>query len=229
MEFLSDIELYYSSPENFGKEIKLNGDELKHAVLVMRHKLNDNLFITNGAGKIFYCKITKIEKGCLILSPEKTFNYFNKFENIYFCIPKLKSSERFEFALEKCVELGITNIIIFISKRTISESIKLERWNKIALSAMKQSLRSFLPKISFVDSVQSIILLSGYKLIFDQKSKRNFKSLNIVPSEKYYFLFGPEGGFDNEELKLFDNGHIYNLTENRLRTETAIIKCASLL
>ena len=229
MEFLSDIELYYSSPENFGKEIILTGDELKHAVLVMRHRLNDKLFITNGVGKINYCKIVKIEKGYLILSPEKTFNYCNNFKNIYFCIPKIKNPERFEFALEKSVELGITNFIIFISKRTISKSINLERLNKIALSAMKQSLRSYLPKISVVDSVQSIKLLSGYKLIFDQKSKRNFKSLNIVPSEKYYFLFGPEGGFDNEELRLFENEYKYNLNENRLRTETAIIKCASLL
>ena len=74
-------------------------------------------------------------------------------KNIFFCIPKLKYSDRFEFALEKCTELGITNFIIFDSERSIHKSDKKERWEKIVLSAMKQSLRSYLPNITVINSL----------------------------------------------------------------------------
>ncbi len=229
MDYLSDIELYYSLPENCGEEIILTDDEFKHAFRVMRHRLGDILFITNGEGKIFSAKIVETSKEQFKLSLEKTFTYINNFDNIHFCIPKLKNPERFEFALEKCVELGITNFLIFESERTISTSSKLERWNKIALSAMKQSLRSFLPKISLIDSVKLINELAGEKIIFDQKSENQFGNLKRNPKENFYFLFGPEGGFTEKELQLFDKQQIFKLTENRLRSETAIIKCASML
>ena len=229
MDYLSDIELYYSLPENCEKEIILTGDEFKHAFRVMRHRLGDILFITNGEGKIFSAKIVETSKEQLILSPEKTLIYINNFNNIHFCLPKLKNPERFEFAIEKCVELGITNFLIFESERTISASSKLERWNKIALSAMKQSLRSFLPKISLIDSVQSINELAGEKIIFDQKSEKQFSKFERNPNYNYYFLFGPEGGFTDKEIQLFNKQQLFKLAENRLRSETAIIKCASML
>ncbi len=229
MDYLSDIELYYSLPENCGEEIILTGDEFKHAVRVMRHRLGDKLFITNGEGKIFTAKIVETSMERLTLSLEETFNYKNKFENIYFCLPKLKNPERFEFALEKSVELGITNFIIFESERTISKSSKLERWNKIALSAMKQSLRSYLPKISLIDSVESIIKLAGERIIFDQKSENRFSDFENNPEKNYNFLFGPEGGFTEAELRLIGKEQIFKLADNRLRSETAIIKCAAML
>ncbi len=229
LEFLSDIELYYSPPVYCGAEISLTTDEFRHAVKVMRHRPGDELFVTNGEGKIFSGKISTIEKEALRLSAEKTFTYKNKFENIYFCLPKLKNPERFEFALEKCVELGITNFIIFESYRTISKSSKTERWNKIALSAMKQSLRSFLPKIEINGTLNSIKDLSGEKIIFDQKAETYLFDFKNNPEKNFYFIFGPEGGFANEEFKLFQESQVYKLAENRLRSETAIIKCASML
>ena len=67
------------------------------------------------------------------------------------------------------------------------------------------------------------------KIIPDQNSEKKISELKINPEEKYYFIFGPEGGFTNEEQELFNKNNFYSLADNRLRTETAVIKCASIL
>lgn len=230
LEHLSNIELFYSKPGNFKQsEIILEGDEYHHAVKVMRHHIGDEIFVTNGEGKIFNGNIIDILKDTLSVSIEKEFIYKNKFSGITFCLPKLKSPERFEFALEKCAELGITDFVIFESERTISKSSKTDRWNKILLSAMKQSLQSFLPAISTVNSIEEIKTMDGEKLVFEQNTKNIFRGLPKDITGNYYFLFGPEGGFSQKELKIFGDDELYKLADNRLRSETAIIKCAALL
>jgi 16S rRNA (uracil1498-N3)-methyltransferase len=194
----------------------------------MRHSVGDEIYVTNGYGKIFLTETKDIDKNSLTAVVKKVFDYENKMGNIFFCVPKLRYSDRFEFALEKCTELGITNFIIFDSERAIHKSDKKERWEKIVLAAMKQSLRSYLPEIT-VNSLKNIYNLDGNKIILEQNSGKRISQLKINPEEKYYFIFGPEGGFTNEELELFNKNDFYSLADNRLRTETAVIKCASIL
>ena len=69
----------------------------------------------------------------------------------------------------------------------------------------------------------------GRKIGFEQNSSNKINNLKLIPDINYYFIFGPEGGLDKDELELFNPENIYNLAENRLRTETAIIKAACLL
>lgn len=226
---LSNIELFYSSPENIsGETISLTGNEFKHAVKVMRSKIGDTIYITNGYGLIFKTEILSIEKDNLSAKIVETIKTENRFENIFFCIPKLKNPDRFKFAIEKCVELGVTNFITFESKRTIAKGTNIKRWEKIALAAMKQSLRAYLPKIQLVNDLSNIAELNGEKIILEQKAENNFK-FNNDRGIKYYFVFGPEGGLTEDEIQLFEFEEIYTLSGNRLRSETAIIKVASLL
>ncbi|MEJ2506258.1 MAG: RsmE family RNA methyltransferase, partial [Ignavibacteriaceae bacterium] len=152
----------------------------------------------------------------------------NKFANICFCIPRLKNPERLKFSIEKCVELGVTNFILFNSERTISKFSKIERWKKIALSAIKQSLHAYLPQIKIVSSLDEISELTGEKILLDQNAKHKFIFSNRR-DKNYYFIFGPEGGLSEKEINLFEEAKIFSLGEYRLRSETAIIKCASLL
>jgi 16S rRNA (uracil1498-N3)-methyltransferase len=230
LEHLSNIELFYSKPENFRTDkIILEGDEFHHAVKVMRHHPGDEIFITNGEGKVFNGYINEILKDTLDVTIKKEFVYKNKFSGVTFCLPKLKSPERFEFALEKCAELGVTDFIVFESERTIAKSAKIERWRKILLSAMKQSLQSFLPTISTAESLREIKNMDGRKFIFEQNTENVFRGLPEDITGKYYFLFGPEGGFSLKELALFKDDEVLKLADNRLRSETAIIKCAALL
>jgi len=228
-QYLSNIELYYSADGIINNQILIEGEDFDHISKVMRHSEQDVLYITDGKGNIYESHINKINKNSLLAVPNKIYHYENFKQNIFFCIPKLKNSDRFEFALEKCVELGITNFIIFESRRTISRGNKTDRWNKILISAMKQSLRSYIPVIKSADSVKDIFSLNGGKIGFDQNSSNKISSLKIIPDINYYFIFGPEGGLDNDELGMFNPENIYNLAGNRLRTETAIVKAACLL
>jgi 16S rRNA (uracil1498-N3)-methyltransferase len=226
---LSNIELYYTSEEqNSNKIISLTGDEFKHAVKVMRSKIGDTIYITNGTGLIFKTELSSIEKDKLYSRIIETVKNENKFENIYFCIPMLKNPDRFKFAIEKCVELGISNFIIFESTRTIAKGTNIKRWEKIALAAMKQSLRAYLPKINVVKNLSGIAESSGEKIIFEQNAEKKFQ-FNFAMNKKHYFIFGPEGGLTEDELKLFDTDFIYSLSDHRLRSETAIVKAASLI
>jgi len=226
---LSNIELYYSSEENISDEtISLVGDEFKHAVKVMRAEISDTIYFTNGTGLIFKTEILLIKKDKLSAKIIETIKSKNKFENIVFCIPKLKNPDRFKFAIEKCVELGVTNFIIFESKRTIAKGMNIKRWEKIILAAMKQSLRAYLPKIKLMNNLSDIAESNGEKIIFEQNAERKFQ-FEFEMDKKYFLIFGPEGGLTEDELKLFDTDLIYSLSNHRLRSETAIVKVASLI
>ncbi|MEW6701975.1 MAG: RsmE family RNA methyltransferase [Bacteroidota bacterium] len=259
--FLSDVELYYTNQPVIDNSIRIEGEECHHIVDVMRHKVGDEIFITDGFGVIYQSNISAVEKKKIIAGIIDSKKYENKFSNVWFCVPRLKSAERFEFALEKSVELGITNFIVFDSKRTVTKGAKIERWRKILLAAMKQSLRAWLPNISYAKSIYEIANACGEKIFFDQNASQTFQQFlsantqsilrksakgGFGPSEKadsYYFLFGPEGGFTEEELKTCllclpdrqETGKMANsvlrirLTENRLRSETAIVTAASIL
>lgn len=228
LEHLSNIELYYIPPSLVkAKEILLKDDEFHHCVNVMRNSVGDELNITDGQGAIYISEIYRIKKKELIAKIIKRNDYENKAKNIWFCIPSLKNPDRLKFAFEKCVELGITNFLLFGSKHSISKKLKPEKFEKTILAAMKQSLRAYLPKITS-SSFNEIIQLPGTKILFDQNLNQPFDGkLNFA--EPVYFLFGPEGGFDDFEIEAINLEHRFNLASNRLRSETAIVKCASLL
>lgn len=229
-EYLSEIELYYSvETDPIENTIYMSGDEASHMLKVMRHKEGDEIFVSDGLGSIYLSRISAIIKDSAVLEIIKTYRYENKTVNISFCIPHLKNPSRFEFILEKCTELGITNFIVYSSERSVVKREKAERWGKILLSAMKQSLRSYLPSIRHCSSLKEIIAIEGEMILLDQNSSNHISELKLLSGKKYNFVFGPEGGFTPFEMNLFDPSSKYKLAENRLRTETAVIKCASVL
>lgn len=231
--FLSDIELYYTSQHVVGNSIRIEDEECHHITNVMRHKVGDEIFVTDGCGVIYQSNISVIEKKKMIADVIDSKKYENKFSNVWFCVPRLKSADRFEFALEKSVELGITNFIVFDSKRTVAKGEKIERWEKILLAAMKQSLRSWLPKIQYVKSINEIVKLDGTKILFDQNASQTFQQFLSANHQSlitnHYFIFGPEGGFADAEFRMENLAWRIRLTENRLRSETAIVTAASIL
>jgi 16S rRNA (uracil1498-N3)-methyltransferase len=228
LEYLSNIELYYAAEKDNGILI-LSGEEKNHAVRVMRHIEGEVLYITDGKGRIYQTRISSINREFLTAEITDEHEYPDNNSNYTFCIPKLKSSERFEFALEKCTELGITSFIIFNAARSVSKSDKKERWGKIVLSAMKQSLRSYIPAITYIPNLSILNTFKGKKIIFEQNSSDILNKDLLNDKEKYFFIFGPEGGLNEKEISDLQGSESYKISPNRLRTETAIIKAASIL
>jgi len=202
---------------------------VKHIVKVMRHGLGDSLFVTDGKGKIFEGIVESIKKDKVEIKISGIRKYKEKFKNITLCIPNIKKPDRLEFVVEKSVELGITNFIIFNSKRTVAKKVRIDRLNKVALSAMKQSLNAYLPAITFYDSLSFLEESNSEVLLFDQESSVNFNISYLNPEKNYYLLFGPEGGFEKGEISAKINTRQFSLAPNRLRTETAVITAVSRL
>jgi len=233
-DFLSDVELFCTSHSIIDDVILIDGEEAHHITHVMRHYKGDTIHITDGNGSIYKSVISEIGKRNVLAKVIESIQYENKFSNITFCLPRLRNTDRLEFALEKCVELGITNFIVFDSTRTVAKGEKIERWQKIILSAMKQSLRAWLPKVIYVKNISEVTKLDGTKIFFDQNAERTFRNFILTDNrslitDNCFFLFGPEGGFTEDELRIANGELRIKLTDNRLRSETAIITAASIL
>ena len=223
-------EFYYAEPTDvMGTEIILRDDESRHAINVMRHSVDDELNVTDGQGNIYNCNILQAEQSKTLLRVNSKLTLENNYENYKFFLPILKTSDRLEFAIEKAVELGITDFGIFSSENSYKRSVKINRWEKIAVSAMKQSLRAFKPKIDYHDSLKDLKLKNQRVIVFDQLSEKRLESANNLDKVKTNFIFGPEAGLSKNEIELFPDIMLLCLSDSRLRTETAVITAASIL
>lgn len=230
LEYLSNIELYFSSTvSKDGKSFQLVDEEYNHAIKVMRHKIGDTTFAADGNGKIYEGVISVLGNKTITADIVKSYEYKNQLNKMTFCIPNLKNPERFKFALEKCVEMGITKFVLFNSERSISKTFNIDRINKILLSAMKQSLQAYLPKVEIFDRLEKFSDIIVEKVLFEQNSSNKLSDQKFNFNKEYYFIFGPEGGFSENEIEKINPSLVLNLAENRLRSETAIIKAASLI
>jgi 16S rRNA (uracil1498-N3)-methyltransferase len=230
LEYLSNIELYFCKIVNKEQNcFFLEDDEFKHCIKVMRNKKAQQIYATDGTGNLFKAEIAEINKNTLKAEILNTITYQNSNSNITFCIPNLRNPERLKFAFEKCTELGFTKMIIFNSARSVNKNINISRLNKIVLTAIKQSLRTYLPEINSAEEIKSINSSNKIVILFDQHSDMQLNSLSINKDKEYLFVFGPEGGLTEEEIITLKPDKIVKLSENRLRSETAIIKAASIL
>lgn len=230
MEHLSKIDLYYASPQNImGSIITLDEEESRHLVTVMRAQIGYEVQVTDGVGSLFKTKITSIQKSKVVLEIVDKKFYERKFAKIYFCIPHLKKQDRLAYLIEKVIELGVTNLLIFDSSNTLKRPPKIERNEKLSLSAMKQSLSLYKPKISYLN-LNQVMELEGEKIAFSQDADRSFLNYEFEKGKKTnkYFLIGPEGDFASEELQMFGE-NIFYLTKTRLRSDTAALSAASII
>ncbi|HRI47789.1 MAG TPA: RsmE family RNA methyltransferase, partial [Ignavibacteriaceae bacterium] len=152
MEYLSNIQLYFSEDLN----LITDETEVHHIQKVMRHNIDDIIYVTDGKGTILKSKLTRIGKSEIIIEEIEKYQYENVLKHISLCIPLLKNPDRFTFAIEKTIELGFTNFIIYQPKITIKKEFKKERIEKLGIAAMKQSLRSFLPKFEFIKELNQL-------------------------------------------------------------------------
>lgn len=233
---ISGIELYYSYEVNQKtNELFFNEEESTHMIKVMRKKIGDNIYATDGKGSFFKAKLSKLETKEAVAKPYYIDFFANDAESFYFWIPSLKSMERLEFAIEKCMELGITNFVLYKAERSVGKNFKISRLEKIGISAMKQSCRFYLPTFAVVESLANynfeqtdcVVLLEQFgekKIVSDEISylKNNYRRI--------HFIFGPEGGLTNNEINLTaGEKKFFSLSVSRLRTETAAVVAAAVL
>ncbi|MFY9243572.1 MAG: 16S rRNA (uracil(1498)-N(3))-methyltransferase [Polaribacter sp.] len=230
------MQLFYNSEINKNiKEITFDKIESKHIVRVLRKKEGDVLQITNGKGFLFDAKITiASDKKCIaeIISFEEKPTPWNYY--LHIAIAPTKLNDRMEWFLEKATEIGIDEITPIICSNSERKVVKLDRFEKIIQSAMKQSLKFTLPKlnepIKFNDFINQNFD-AKVCIAHCEETEKNLLKDTVKPAEKVIILIGPEGDFSSQEIKkALDKKFIpISLGESRLRTETAGLVAVNLV
>ena len=227
------MNIFYTPELGNQKKFTLNESESKHAIRVLRLKQGDGLTLVNGIGSFFDATITNDNpKKCEveIIQVRKEIN--NK-PLLHIAIAPTKNNDRTEWFIEKSTEIGIDQISPILCKHSERKRIKKERFEKTAISAMKQSLKSTLPIVTDLTPFNKFIItpFDGAKYIAHcyGDNEKHFKSL-YKTGENSLILIGPEGDFSQEEVKLAIENGFKPITfgKSRLRTETAgVIACAT--
>ncbi len=228
------MQLFYNSEINENTtQFSFSKEESKHIVKVLRKQVGDTMHITNGKGWLFTAEITLAGlKNCMAIVVSKIHRTKSKYD-LHLAVAPTKMNDRYEWFLEKATEIGVTSITPIICDHSERKVIKVERFEKILQSAMKQSLQCYLPKLNDAIAYKDFIKtkFDGDRFIAhcEETQKQSLKD-QIVANRNISLLIGPEGDFSAKEIELaIQNNFIpVSLGETRLRTETAaIVACHS--
>lgn len=225
--------LFYAGDlEPSNRSIELEGDECHHLSRVVRMGVGETVYATNGRGTLARCRIDESTRNAARLSvleieesdlPERT---------VTLALALLRK-DAFERAIEQCTELGITSLVPFVSRKSHVQRYSPEfivRLRRIALAAMKQSFRSFLPEVEAVaefDDVVARVRGAGVAIVGDSGGDSLGGEL---PPGPLVIVVGPEGGFaDEERVRLGEAGaRPVRASQHRLRSETAAVSLVAL-
>ncbi len=214
--------------------LKLSKEEAHHALKVLRLSKGQPINVTDGKGILVNAEIEEINKQGLTFSIIKRTQQPSPSKNIHIAIAPTKSNERIEFFIEKAVEIGISEITPILSSNSERKVIKPERWQKIIVSAAKQSGNLHFPKLNDMVSFSSFIGQSHknesahFIAHCDEDDDKYLLINSIGDSKNICILIGPEGDFTSEEINLAKENNFkpVSLGKTRLRTETAgIVAC----
>ena len=230
------MQLFYNPDiDETTETFSFDKEESRHIIKVLRKKDSDILHVTNGLGLVFETEITLAsDNKCIVevLSIKKTPE--PKFR-LHLAVAPTKMNDRFEWFLEKATEIGIQEITPVFCDRSERKVVNKERFEKIILSAMKQSNETYLPKLNEAISFKEFIKQKneGLQLIAhcEETDKKSLKEV-LKPNENVTLLIGPEGDFSEKEIALAieNNFQPVMLGNTRLRTETAaVVACHSVV
>lgn len=225
------MQLFYT-PDINSTDYCLTESESKHAIRVLRLTTGDLIQLIDGKGNYFEAQVMDAHpKRCQILVTKKVEEFNKRTNFLHLAVAPTKNIDRFEWFLEKATEIGVDEITPILCDHSERKVIKDDRLEKVIVSAMKQSLKAYLPKLNSLTPIRNLLQkdFKGKKFIahcYDQ-DKHELKN-ELADSDSNLILIGPEGDFSEEEIKQAMNNHYIPVTlgENRLRTETAgVVAC----
>lgn len=227
------MQLFYTTDIR-GNIAYFDETESRHLTQVLRRKVGDAVQLTDGLGHLFSGEILEVGKRTCAVAIQETINNFEARPfSLHVAIAPTKNMDRFEWFLEKATEIGIDEITPLICKRSERTVVKTERLKGVLASAMKQSLKAFLPTIheavDFQQFMKQKFSESDQKFIaYCNDSERHPLSKMYEKSKNCVLLIGPEGDFTEAEVAMaFKQNFVgVSLGNSRLRTETAgVVAC----
>jgi 16S rRNA (uracil1498-N3)-methyltransferase len=221
------MQIFYA-PDISGDTYTLDEKESRHLIRVLRKTRGTCVRLIDGKGNLYEGLINKADqKKCIITVTGVNREFEKRNYRLHIAISPLKNQDRFDWFIEKSVEIGIDEITPLICRNTEKPGIRTERSNNLIISAMKQSLKTNKPILNVATSFNDFIRnnYSGTKMIAycDESVNRKKISDIYVKGENAIILIGPEGDFSVDEIKLaIQEAFIpIHLGSSRLRTETA--------
>lgn len=208
---------------------ELPEEESGHVVRVLRHTVGDEIDVVDGNGMWYHCRIASAHpKHCSVevLSSHSDSHWPYRVE---LAIGPTKNLDRMEWWLEKSVEIGLDRFVPLRCRFSERKELKTERLRKIAIAAMKQSLKATLPQIDEMTDFKRFIEepFDGQKFIAHcmDNQPRHLLSHLVQKGRDVRILIGPEGDFSQDEVSFaLQNGYLpISLGDQRLRTETAAL------
>lgn len=223
------MQLFYA-PEITTPLYTLPEEESGHCVRVLRLREGDELHITDGRGTLYRAEVEEAHhKHCTIRIVEEHHEWEKRPYRLTVAVAPTKNIDRIEWFVEKATESGIDRIVPILCDHSERKVIKEERLEKIAVSAMKQSLKAYKPQIAPLTPIRALLAepFEGVKLIAhcEEDMERVFMGDVIHKGEDVMVLIGPEGDFSREEIEAARKAGFreISLGQSRLRTETAAL------
>ncbi len=227
-------DVFYVKPANISPpHVRIDGDEAKHLLRVLRKKVGEHILVTDGRGHRHEAVIRGVGEEwaeCEVVHSERDVNEPRL--EVTLGVSLLKNPGRFDFLVEKATELGVRAIIPMVCDRTVRHHENHERLVKIAVAAMKQSGRCYLPDVFIKSSFKALVHHADeydLRLIPHEKIEQSHFIDAVLQhhgtARSIFVLIGPEGGFSDAELaEASAHGFIpISLGPRRLRAETAAL------
>ncbi len=212
----------------------LSPEESHHCVKVLRMRKGALIQLVDGKGNFYKVEILEADpKKCTFSIIEEITQPPDNFYT-HVALAPTKNIDRMAWMVEKCVEIGTHEISFLTTKNTERKILKEEKLKKIAIQAMKQSRRAFLPKINSLITFKTFLQRSPTEEqlfiahIAEQGEHYPVFAKLLLPAKRCCILVGPEGDFTQQEVAaaLEKNYLAVSLGNNRLRTETAgLVAC----
>jgi 16S rRNA (uracil1498-N3)-methyltransferase len=212
----------------------LDPDESRHAIKVLRKRNGDTIKLTDGNGVFYEGIVTDADAHQCAFDIHSSAPEPKKNFRIHIAISPTKNTDRIEWFVEKSVELGIDEITLLLCDHTERQHLKIERLKKNAVSAMKQSLKAWLPVLRPITSFEDFVAAATEEEKFiahvDDQNQLYLQRA-VDPGRSYLILIGPEGDFSSDELLLAERYGFkkVSLGLSRLRTETAGLAACHIL
>jgi 16S rRNA (uracil1498-N3)-methyltransferase len=217
--------------------LHLPEEETRHAVKVLRAKIGFSYALMDGKGGSAEGVIIDLDNRSCVMEVGEISRESLPQLGLTMIVAPTKKTDRFEWFLEKATEIGVERIYPVFTARSESKIEKFDRWNKVLISAMKQSKRTWLPELkpamALIDAVSQISdsphlaknFFVAHCMDAVSLSKKTHVLKALVPGESTCIAIGPEGDFTSEEVQEMLNSGAKEITlgDMRLRAETAAI------
>lgn len=219
-------------------KVRITGADLNHMKNVLRMKPGEAVLISDGTGKDYNCQVETYTDGEGILKILSENEDSRELPSRIWLFQGLPKSDKMEVIIQKAVELGAAGVIPVATRNAVVKldakkaEAKVRRWQAIAESAAKQSKRSYIPEVGMVMSLKEAfsyieeqkfdLCMIPYEL---EKGMDGIKQVlgRLAPGQQIAVFIGPEGGFDEDEIRLALEKNVIpvSLGKRILRTETA--------